>query len=100
MQGDLNPSMDFRSIYSTILDKWLHVNPAPIVNGTNVPFKGTLLASIAKVQFFGGISNGGTQELFVQCASGPGGTGNTQNDMKIYITYSADGTSYTTSTSS
>ncbi len=73
---------------------------APIVNGTNVPFKGTLLASIAKIQFFGGIPNGGTEELFVQCTSGPGGTGNTQNDMKIYITYSADGTSYTTSTSS
>jgi uncharacterized protein (DUF1501 family) len=34
VQGDLNPSMDFRDIYSTILDKWLHVNPAPIVNGT------------------------------------------------------------------
>jgi uncharacterized protein (DUF1501 family) len=34
VQGDLNPSMDFRSIYTTILDKWLHVNPAPIVNGT------------------------------------------------------------------
>ena len=34
VQGDLNPSMDFRSIYSTILDKWLGVNPAPIVNGT------------------------------------------------------------------
>ena len=34
VQGDLNPSMDFRSIYSTILDKWLGLNPAPIVNGT------------------------------------------------------------------
>jgi uncharacterized protein (DUF1501 family) len=34
VQGDLNPSMDFRSIYSTILDKWLKLNPAPIVNGT------------------------------------------------------------------
>jgi uncharacterized protein (DUF1501 family) len=34
VQGDLNPSMDFRDIYSTILDKWLHVNPTPIVNGT------------------------------------------------------------------
>jgi uncharacterized protein (DUF1501 family) len=34
VQGDLNPSMDFRSIYSTILDKWLGMNPAPIVNGT------------------------------------------------------------------
>jgi uncharacterized protein (DUF1501 family) len=34
VQGDLNPNMDFRDIYSTILDKWLHVDPVPIVNGT------------------------------------------------------------------
>jgi uncharacterized protein (DUF1501 family) len=34
VQGDLNPNMDFRSIYSTVLDKWLGLNPAPIVNGT------------------------------------------------------------------
>jgi uncharacterized protein (DUF1501 family) len=34
VQGDLNPNMDFRSIYSTILDKWLGLNPVPIVNGT------------------------------------------------------------------
>ena len=34
VQGDLDPNMDFRSIYSTILDKWLGLNPAPIVNGT------------------------------------------------------------------
>jgi uncharacterized protein (DUF1501 family) len=34
VQGDLNPSMDFRSIYSTILDKWLGLNPTPIINGT------------------------------------------------------------------
>lgn len=74
---------------------------APIVNGTNLPFKGTLLAPISKIQFFsGGVADGGTQELFIQCTSGPGGTGNTQNDMKIYITYSSDGSSYTTSTSS
>jgi hypothetical protein len=71
---------------------------APIVNGTNQPFGGTLLGSIAKIQFFGNIPNGGTQELFVQCASAAGDTGNYQNDMKIYITYSADGKSYTTST--
>jgi uncharacterized protein (DUF1501 family) len=34
VQGDLNPNMDYRSVYSTILDKWLGLNPAPIVNGT------------------------------------------------------------------
>jgi len=34
VQGDLNPNMDFRSVYSTILDKWLGLNPVPIVNGS------------------------------------------------------------------
>ncbi|MGH2375638.1 MAG: DUF1501 domain-containing protein [bacterium] len=33
VQGDLNPSMDFRSIYSTILEKWLKVSPKPVVGG-------------------------------------------------------------------
>jgi uncharacterized protein (DUF1501 family) len=34
VQGDLNPNMDFRCVYSTILDKWLGLNPKAIVNGT------------------------------------------------------------------
>jgi uncharacterized protein (DUF1501 family) len=34
VQGDLTPNMDFRGIYSTIIDKWIKMNPAPIVNGT------------------------------------------------------------------
>jgi uncharacterized protein (DUF1501 family) len=33
VQGDLNPSMDFRNIYSTILAKWLKLDPKPIVGG-------------------------------------------------------------------
>src|SRR5712691_7413314 len=33
VQGDLNPSMDFRSLYSTILEKWLKLDPKPIVGG-------------------------------------------------------------------
>lgn len=70
---------------------------APVVNGTNIPFKGTLLGTIALIKSVGGIPNGGTQELFVQCTSGPGGTGNTTNYMKTFVTYSADGTSYTSS---
>jgi uncharacterized protein (DUF1501 family) len=28
VQGDLNPNMDFRSVYSTILDKWLGLSPS------------------------------------------------------------------------
>jgi len=33
VQGDLNPSLDFRGIYSTILEKWLKLDPKPIVGG-------------------------------------------------------------------
>ena len=32
--GNLKFGTDFRSLYSTILDDWLGLNPAPIVNGT------------------------------------------------------------------
>jgi uncharacterized protein (DUF1501 family) len=33
VQGDLNPSTDFRSIYSTILEQWLKLDPKPITGG-------------------------------------------------------------------
>jgi uncharacterized protein (DUF1501 family) len=33
-QGDLAPSLDFRSLYSTILEDWLHVDAKPIVKGS------------------------------------------------------------------
>ncbi len=32
-QGDLAPSYDFRGFYSTLVDKWLGLDPVPIVNG-------------------------------------------------------------------
>jgi hypothetical protein len=70
---------------------------AQVVDGTNAPFKGTLQGTIAQIKSVGGIPNGGTQELFVICSSQQGGTGKTLNVMKVYITYSADGSTYTTS---
>ena len=33
LNGDLQFSHDFRSIYSTVLEQWLGLNPIPIVNG-------------------------------------------------------------------
>jgi uncharacterized protein (DUF1501 family) len=32
-QGDLEPTMDFRGLYATILEDWLHVDAKPIVKG-------------------------------------------------------------------
>jgi uncharacterized protein (DUF1501 family) len=34
VQGDLNPNMDFRGVYSTILERWLKLDAKPIVGGT------------------------------------------------------------------
>ncbi len=33
LNGDLRPNNDFRSTYSAILDKWMGLDPDPIVNG-------------------------------------------------------------------
>jgi hypothetical protein len=71
---------------------------APIVNDTASPFSGTLQATIAQIQSAGGIPDGGTQKWFVTCFSAQSGTGNAQNEMNLYITYSADGSTYTSST--
>jgi uncharacterized protein (DUF1501 family) len=32
-QGDLDPSYDFRGFYSSVVDQWLGLDPAPIVGG-------------------------------------------------------------------
>jgi uncharacterized protein (DUF1501 family) len=34
VQGDLNPNLDFRSVYSTLLEDWMKLDAKPIVNGT------------------------------------------------------------------
>lgn len=72
------------------------------VNSATVPLTGPipaqpLQATAAQIQSTGGIPNGGTQELFVICFSGNSGTGSAQPFMDIFITYSADGSTYTTS---
>lgn len=33
-EGDLNPNLDFRSSYSTLLENWLNINSNEILNGT------------------------------------------------------------------
>jgi len=40
LEGDMHFKHDFRSIYSTVLEQWLGVNPTPIVNGTFDQFEG------------------------------------------------------------
>ncbi|WP_089936353.1 DUF1501 domain-containing protein [Candidatus Entotheonella palauensis] len=33
VQGDLNPNLDFRSVYTTLLEDWMKLDAKPIVNG-------------------------------------------------------------------
>jgi uncharacterized protein (DUF1501 family) len=42
VSGDMKFNNDFRSLYSTVLDGWFGINPAPIVNGTFEQFSGLL----------------------------------------------------------
>ncbi len=91
------PGFQGSAVFSEAHADGTYTTIAPVVNGTNHPFSGTLLATLALIKSVGGIPDGATQELFVQCASGPGGTGNVTNYMKTFVTYSADGTSYTSS---
>jgi hypothetical protein len=71
---------------------------SPVVNGTAAKFSGTLQASISAIQRAGGIANGHSQELVVICFSGPSLTGSSSPEMDIFIHYSSDGSTYTTST--
>jgi hypothetical protein len=60
-------------------------------------FSGTLQGPILEIQSVAGVPNGGSQELAVICFSGDSLTGSSRADMDTFITYSANGTSYTTS---
>jgi uncharacterized protein (DUF1501 family) len=33
-QGDLVPDLDFRSVYTSLVEDWLGLDPVPIVGGT------------------------------------------------------------------
>lgn len=65
-------------------------------NSVTVPFKGTLLGPISEIQNVSNAANGSTQQWVVICFSGPSLTGKSQWEWKLSITYSADGTSYST----
>ena len=62
-----------------------------------VGFGGSLQATMARIETNSGTANGGTVELFVQCASQGGDLGSTTNVMSTFVTYSADGSTYSTS---
>jgi hypothetical protein len=88
-----NPGFQGSAIFREVHADGVTTNSiSPAVNGTAVPFSGTLQATMAQIQTAGGIATGGTQELVVICFSGPSLTGTSDNEMDTFVTYNADGT--------
>jgi hypothetical protein len=67
------------------------------VASVTAPFSGTLQDPISVIQQVAGVPNGGTAELVVYCFSGASLTGTSDPEMSTFITFSADGSSYSTS---
>ena len=61
------------------------------------PFQGTMLDPIGLIQDVANVPNGGSAELVVMCFSGPSLTGTLQPEMRTFVTFSANGFNYTTS---
>ena len=73
------------------------ISPVVASVAASTGFSGTLFENIGLIQSDSGVANGGTQELAVQCWSGASTTGNSTFAQDLFITYSADGTTFSTS---
>jgi beta-glucosidase len=65
------------------------------VSGVSAPFSGTLQASMGDIKSAFGFANGSTQEWVVFCDANPNVGGSAKPVMDTYVTWSADGSSYT-----
>jgi len=66
------------------------------VNGTASPFSGTLQAPLTTIMSVYGLTAGTTYEIVVVCFAAQSETGASDPEQDEWITFSADGSSYTT----
>jgi len=71
-------------------------NISAVTNQVVSPFSGKLEGPLPLIKQLGSIPNGHTQQFVMICFAGPSATGTLDVAMSVYITYSADGTRYTT----
>src|SRR5262249_12847916 len=69
-------------------------------NSVTAPFHGTLELPLNEIQTVARVPNGGTMEFAVVCFSGASLTGTSHPEMYTFVTFSADGKTYTTSATS
>ena len=70
---------------------------SPGIASVTAPFHGTLELPLNEIQTVARVPNGGTMEFAVICFSGESLTGTSHREMDTFITFSADGKTYTTS---
>jgi hypothetical protein len=87
------------AIFRAVLPNGSAFSISPATNLVTMPFKGTLLAPINVIQAYSNTPNGHTMWMIVICFSGDSLTGQPHVDMSMFITFSSDGKSYTTSSS-
>ena len=84
------------ALYTLNADGSLGTRISPLVSSVGVPFGGTLLGDVAQNMSGTGVTNGEPDEWAVVCFTGTGGTGATDINASVYVTLSADGSSYST----
>ena len=85
------------AIFRIVQAHGLTTSISQATNDVTAPFHGNLIASIAIVQAYTNIPNGGSAELIVICFSGDSLTGKAAFVMTTFISFSSDGKTYSTS---
>lgn len=85
------------ALYTLNADGSLGSRISPVVVNVEGPVSGTLLADVAQDISGTGATGGEPDKWVVVCFSQPGGTGAMDYAQSMYVTLSADGSSYTTS---
>jgi hypothetical protein len=85
-------------LYAMNADGSIGSSASPTVANVTSAFSGSLLGTIGKIISLGtNVRGGGTSEFVVACSTGPGGTGNKTYVQAEWVTLSANGSTYTTS---
>jgi hypothetical protein len=87
------------AVFRAVMASGLTFSISPGIASVTAPFHGTLELPLNEIQTVARVPNGGSMEFAVICFSGDSLTGTSHPDMYTFITFSADGKSYTTSAS-
>lgn len=94
-----NTGFQGSAVFRLVLPSGATQSISAATNSVTAAFNGTLLDPIGTIAEVYGLADGSTSELVVVCYSGASLTGTADPEMDTFLTISADGSSYTTSSS-